>query len=140
MHTVFAQQAETHFVDGGDLGNFMCKATTTPTAAPANNGGGGGAASSKACAFPFKWGGSSFSECTSLEDPFGPWCATTVDEDCEMTAWGHCDCTDAVPPELPATDAGGTGHDGLGKCDGDGLMYVTLPHVYTHRGFTCFLL
>ena len=50
-------QAEKHLVDGGELGQFMCKSeTSSPTVG---------------CKLPFNWGGSAYSECTAAEDPFG---------------------------------------------------------------------
>jgi hypothetical protein len=63
-----------------------------------------------------------FSGCTTVEDVFGPWCATATNEVGEMINWAHCDCTAA-----PATDPTGCSkgdvavdHSCYPKCDDEG--------------------
>ena len=41
--------------------------------------------------FPFIYGGTEYSECTTVSNGGTPWCATSVNDENVMTAYGNCD-------------------------------------------------
>jgi len=83
-----------------------CRATTPPTPAPVPNApcktdkGG-------MCAFPFVYGGLTYTECTTDNDPAGKlWCSTKTNPASNAHVvgnWGHCsdDCKKNAKPTTP---------------------------------------
>jgi hypothetical protein len=42
------------------------------------------------CVFPFKFNNRIITSCTTIDGDTTPWCATAVNRDEKMTAWGYC--------------------------------------------------
>jgi hypothetical protein len=94
-------------------------AVTSPPTTPAPTPTCGGTADGAMCLFPFHYGGTTYTECTTINNGNIPWCNTV------NSKWGECKCDSTTPaPTIPTT--GGTGNGAI----------CLLPFVYGGTTYT----